>query len=82
VFISACLALQRSYVVAGKRTVSDADMLQQLMYGKVLMDDIRVETDAMRAEEQDLLDDRIADINAIRLRDYISVTSALVTALA
>ena len=75
------LALQQSYVVSGRRTVDDAEIFQHLTYGKDLMDEIRVETDAMRDEEQTLLNDRIADINAIRERDYISVTLALITAL-
>ena len=46
------------------------------------MDEIRVEVDAMQAEERDLLDDRIADIEAIRFRDYASVVVALIAALA
>lgn len=75
------LALQQSYVVAGKRTVGDAELLEHLTFGKGLMDQIRVQTDAMRDEEQELLDDRLADINSIRERDYISVTLALIVAL-
>jgi hypothetical protein len=35
----------------------------------------------MQDEDRGLLDDRIADINAIRLRDYASVVIALVAAL-
>jgi hypothetical protein len=45
------------------------------------MDKIRVEVDAMQDEERGLLDDRIADINAIRERDYASVFVALIAAL-
>jgi hypothetical protein len=41
----------------------------------------RVEVDAMQDEERQLLDDRIADINAIRERDYASVFVALIAAL-
>jgi CHASE3 domain sensor protein len=76
------LASQRSYVTSGARDVTDPELRQHLAYGKSLMDAIRVEVDAMQDEERTLLDDRIADVNAIRTRDYASVALALVAALA
>ena len=46
------------------------------------MDTIRADTGAMQAVERERLDARIADVNAIRIRDYVSVALALVAALA
>ena len=84
-FISTCLALvgnhQRNYVDSGRRDGTDPEIRRHLAYGKGLMDEIRVEVDAMQDEERELLDDRIADINAIRERDYASVFVALVAAV-
>jgi len=76
------LARQRDLVAAGGNAVDDPEIREHLAYGKGLMDQIRVEVDAMQDEERGLLDDRIADINAIRLRDYASVVIALIAALA
>ncbi len=76
------LAGQRSYVTSGGRDVTDPELRRHLAYGKGLMDAIRVEVDAMQDEERTLLDDRIADVDAIRARDYASVALALVAALA
>jgi CHASE3 domain sensor protein len=76
------LAGQRAFVSAGRLTVPDEQLRSSLANGKDLMDRIRGDVDAMQDEERGLLDDRIADINAIRVRDYVSVALALVTALA
>ncbi len=75
------LAEQRGFVDSGRRDPADPELRQHLAYGKSLMDEIRVEVDAMQDEERQLLDDRIADINAIRERDYASVFVALIAAL-
>lgn len=75
------LARQRDLVASGESAVDDPGLREHLAYGKGLMDQIRVEVDTMQDEERGLLDDRIADINAIRLRDYASVVIALVAAL-
>lgn len=75
------LARQRSVVSSGGNAATDAEIRQDLVYGKDLMDQIRVEVDEMQAEERELLDDRIADINQIRARDYISVAIALIAAV-
>ena len=72
------LARQRDQAGPGGRAVVDP---QELAHGKGLMDQIRTEVDAMQSEQRGLLDDRIADINAIRVRDYASVVLALVVAL-
>ena len=76
------LARQRDLVAAGANAVDDPEIREHLAYGKGLMDQIRVEVDAMQDEERGLLDDRIADVEAIRLRDYASVVIALIAALA
>ncbi|WP_176921310.1 CHASE3 domain-containing protein [Pseudonocardia oroxyli] len=70
---------QRSVVAAGGDT--DAEIRPDLTYGKGLMDDIRAAVGGMQDDERRLLDDRIAEINAIRVRDYVSVAVALVAAL-
>jgi hypothetical protein len=62
----------------GRRDVADAELIEHLAYGKGLMDRIRVEVDPMRDEESKLLDDRISDVESIRVRDYVSVALALV----
>jgi CHASE3 domain sensor protein len=76
------LARQQEYVTVGERDVTDPEIRQHLAYGKGLMDQIRVEVDAMQGEERQLLDDRITDVNSIRERDYASVVLALIAALA
>lgn len=65
------LAWQRDHAVPGGSAV-DPQIFPHLAYGKGLMDQIRVEIDAMQDEERALLSDRIADINAIRVRDYMA----------
>ncbi|MFC5061832.1 CHASE3 domain-containing protein [Actinomycetospora atypica] len=75
------LSFQRAAVASGL-AVTDPELRRHLEYGKQLMDRIRAEVGAMQAEERELLDARIAEINAIRVRDYVSVGLALVAALA
>ncbi len=73
------LARQRDVVAAGGDT--DGEIRQDLAYGKNLMDGIRSRVDQMRTGERELLDDRIDEINQIRLRDYLSVGIALAVAV-
>ena len=75
------LSFQRAAVSSGM-AVTDPELLRHLEYGKQLMDRIRAEVGSMQAEERRLLDSRIDEINAIRVRDYVSVALALVAALA
>lgn len=75
------LSFQRTAVASGL-AVTSPEMRQHLEYGKQLMDRIRAEVGTMQAEERQLLDARISEINAIRVRDYVSVALALVAALA
>lgn len=76
------LAQQREYVTSGRLLVTNPEILQHLLYGKSLMDEIRAQVDTMQDEERGLLNDRIADVNGIRVRDYASVALALIAALA
>lgn len=73
------LARQRDVVAAGGDT--GAEIRGDLAYGKNLMDGIRSRVDQMQTGERELLDDRITEINDIRLRDYLSVGIALVVAV-
>jgi CHASE3 domain sensor protein len=75
------LGEQRRYVTPDGGSTTVPDLLAHLTYGKSLMDQIRQDVLSMQDEERGLLDDRIADINAIRTRDYISVVLALVVAV-
>jgi CHASE3 domain sensor protein len=75
------LSFQRAFV-AGGGSPADPGIRAHLAYGKDLMDRIRAEVGALQVQERRLLDDRIAEINAIRVRDYVSVAVALVAALA
>jgi CHASE3 domain sensor protein len=75
------LGRQQGDVGPGERSVADPELRQHLTYGKSLMDEIRAEVSTMQDEERNLLDDRIADITAIRDRDYASVILALAVAL-
>ncbi|WP_226361106.1 CHASE3 domain-containing protein [Pseudonocardia sp. ICBG1142] len=73
------LARQRDVVAAGGNT--GGEIRGDLAYGKNLMDGIRSRVDQMRTGERQLLDDRIAEINQIRVRDYLSVGIALAVAV-
>jgi CHASE3 domain sensor protein len=75
------LSRQRDDVGPGTRSVADPELRQHLAYGKSLMDVIRAEVSTMQDGERNLLDDRIADINSLRDRDYASVILALAVAL-
>ncbi|RZT89009.1 CHASE3 domain sensor protein [Pseudonocardia sediminis] len=75
------LERQRTVAATGGGAATNAEIRQDLVFGKDLMDRIRAEVDEMRTEEQALLDDRIAEINDIRTRDYVSVAIALVAAV-
>lgn len=76
------LSFQRTAVTSGQLAVTSPEMRGHLEYGKQLMDRIRAEVGTMQDEERRLLDSRIDEINAIRVRDYVSVALALVAALA
>ncbi|WP_224392427.1 CHASE3 domain-containing protein [Pseudonocardia sp. ICBG1293] len=74
------LARQRDVVAAGGDT--GGEIRGDLAYGKNLMDGIRSRVEQMRTGERELLDDRISEINRIRIRDYLSVGIALAVAVA
>ncbi|MDL5159743.1 CHASE3 domain-containing protein [Actinomycetospora termitidis] len=75
------LSFQRQFVVGGG-SPADPEIRRHLEFGKGLMDRIRAEVGDFQAEQRALLDERLSDINAIRVRDYVSVALALVAALA
>ncbi|GAA4856777.1 hypothetical protein GCM10023201_59080 [Actinomycetospora corticicola] len=75
------LSFQQQFVTGGG-SPADPEIRRHLEYGKGLMDRIRAEVADFQGQERALLDDRIAEINAIRVRDYVSVALALVAALA
>ncbi|MCD2190571.1 CHASE3 domain-containing protein [Actinomycetospora soli] len=75
------LSFQQQFVARGG-SPNDPEIRRHLEYGKGLMDRIRAEVGDFQAQERALLDDRIDEINAIRVRDYVSVALALVAALA
>lgn len=75
------LSFQQQFV-AGGGSPDDPEMRRHLEYGKGLMDRIRAAVADFQGQERALLDQRIADINDIRVRDYVSVALALVAALA
>lgn len=75
------LSFQQQFVTGGG-SPADPEIRRHLEYGKGLMDRIRSEVGDFQAQERALLDDRIDEINAIRIRDYVSVALALVAALA
>lgn len=60
---------------------SDAELYAHLQNGKGLMDSIRTEIGVMQNKEEELLTERIEDINFIRYRDYIFVFIALLVGL-
>lgn len=66
---------QRNYIAAANS--SDTEIYKHLVYGKQLMDEIRANFDAMQAEEETLLAERIEEINDIRRRDYYGIFIAL-----
>jgi CHASE3 domain sensor protein len=76
------LSFQRGYVTAGRSATVDGELRRHLVGGKALMDRIRSEVRTLQDREQRLLDARLADIDAIRTRDYVSVAVALIAAVA
>lgn len=60
---------------------SDEELYAHLKNGKGLMDAIRAEISTMQTKEQELLTERIEEINYIRYRDYIFVFIALFVGL-
>lgn len=60
---------------------SDEELYAHLQNGKSLMDAIRAEIGTMQNKEEDLLAERIEEINYVRYRDYIFVFIALFVGL-
>lgn len=74
----ASLKASQEYVTNGK---SQDELNRHLLKGKGLMDSIRAEIGAMQNREEELLNERIEQINSIRYRDYIFVFIALLIGL-
>ncbi len=70
----ASLNESQKYTTNGK---SQEELYQHLQIGKGLMDSIRIEIGAMQNKEEELLSERIEEINYIRYRDYLFVFIAL-----
>ncbi len=68
----------QDYAIEGKRR--DA-LYEHLQRGKGLMDAIRAEIGTMQNKEQELLTERIEEMNYIRYRDYLFVFIALCVGL-
>lgn len=73
------LAWQQQHVAAAP--ASDDEIYRHLALGKQLMDQIRANINAAYTQENQLLSDRLAEINAIRNRDYLAVFLTLVVGL-
>jgi CHASE3 domain sensor protein len=78
------LTWQQQYVTASntfsfftKGMTFDTKIYYHLAYGKRTMDEIRANLNAMQNEEEQLLTERIQEINAIRKRDYLAIILAL-----
>jgi CHASE3 domain sensor protein len=78
------LAWQQKYVTASKTfsfftkgMTFNTDVYNHLAYGKRTMDEIRANLNAMQSEEQQLLTERVKEINTIRIRDYLAIILAL-----
>jgi CHASE3 domain sensor protein len=78
------LTWQRQYVTASntfrvftKGMTFDTKIYYHLAYGKLTMDEIRANLNAMQSEEERLLTERVQEINAIRKRDYLAIILAL-----
>ena len=78
------LAWQHKYVTSS-RTVSfftrgmtfNTEVYNHLANGKRTMDEIRANLNAMQNEEEQLLTERVQQINTIRQRDYLAIILAL-----
>jgi CHASE3 domain sensor protein len=78
------LTWQQQYVIASntfriftKGMTFDIEVYNHLAYGKRTMDEIRTILNAMQSEEQQLLAERVKEINVIRQRDYLAIILAL-----
>ena len=78
------LTWQQQYVTTSntfrfftKGMTFDTRIYNHLTYGKRMMDEIRANLNAMQNEEEQLLTERIQEINAIRKRDYLAIILAL-----
>lgn len=60
---------------------SPSELYQQLATSKSLMDKLRGELRLMREEEKGLLAERLAEIAAVRRRDYLAIVVALLLGL-
>jgi CHASE3 domain sensor protein len=69
------LTWQQQYVTAPN--TFDTEVYNHLTYGKRTMDEIRANLNVMQSEEQQLLTERVQEINAIRQRDYLAIILAL-----
>jgi CHASE3 domain sensor protein len=69
------LTWQQQYVIAPN--TFDTEVYNHLAYGKRTMDEIRANLNAMQSEEEQLLTERVQEINAIRQRDYLAIILAL-----
>ena len=78
------LTWQQQYVTASntfsfftKGMTFDTKIYYHLAEGKRMMDEIRANLNAMQNEEEQLLTERVQEINAIRQRDYLAIILAL-----
>ena len=78
------LTWQQQYVTSSntfrfftKGMTFDTRIYNHLAYGKRMMDEIRANLNAMHNEEEQLLTERVQEINAIRKRDYLAIILAL-----
>ena len=54
-----------------------SQIYDHLVYGKLTMDEIRGDLNAMQNEEKLLLTNRVQEVSAIRQRDYLAIILAL-----
>ena len=73
------LMWQEQYAAAPK--TFGAEVYHHMAYGKRIMDEIRVNLNAMQIEEERLLNERVQEINAVRQRDYVAIMLALLIGL-
>ena len=83
------LTWQQQYVTASntfriftRGMTFDTEVYNHLAYGKRTMDEIRANLNSMQNEEEQLLTERVQEINAIRKRDYLAIILALFIGLA
>ncbi len=73
------LEWQKNYVV--QNSGFDEELYQHIQLGKKYMDEIRSKLGDFQAQEQNLLTERIEEINSVRQRDYIALFITLFIAL-